>query len=168
MQQLPESSNYTLSSPSYTPMFNLHDNSYTSSTGRGSITRSDSFNRVPGSPGIAASYPDVGSMVAWSETPHDLRNTTDAAYRDASQDDRLWMLSCVRKISSLLIFAEHSFKFRFIPLQFSLSKSQHAFISLPFPSFHNLTNISRQETQDDIRINPQKRCHTSKGQDMSS
>ena len=76
-------------------MFTFHDNSYTSSTGRGSITRSDSFNRVPGSPGIAASYPDISSMVAWSETPHDLRNTTDAAYRDASQDDRLWMLSQV-------------------------------------------------------------------------
>ena len=75
-------------------MFTFHDNSYTSSTGRGSITRSNSFTRVPGSPGVAASYPDVSSMVAWSETPHDLRNTTDAAYRDASQDDRLWMLSC--------------------------------------------------------------------------
>ena len=75
-------------------MFTIHDNSYTSSTGRGSITRSDSFNRVPGSPGITATYPDIGSMVAWSETPHDLRNTTDTAYRDASQDDRLWMLSC--------------------------------------------------------------------------
>ena len=75
-------------------MFTIHDNSYTSSTGCGSITHSDSFNHVPGSPGIAASYPNVGSMVAWSETPHDLRNTTNAAYRDASQDDRLWMLSC--------------------------------------------------------------------------
>ena len=75
-------------------MFTIHDNSYTSSTGHGSITRLDSFNRVPGSPGIAASYPNIGSMVAWSETSHDLRSTTDAAYRDASQDDRLWMLSC--------------------------------------------------------------------------
>ena len=75
-------------------MFTIHDNSYSSSTGRGSITRHDSFACVPGSPGVAASYPDVGSMVAWSETPHDLRHTTDVAYRDASQDDRLWMLSC--------------------------------------------------------------------------
>ena len=94
LQQLPESSNHTISSQLYTPMFTFHDNSYTSSTGHGSITCLDSFNHVPGSPGIAASYPDVGSMVAWSETSHDLRNTTDAAYRDASQDDRLWMLSC--------------------------------------------------------------------------
>ena len=94
MQQLPESSNCTISSLSYTPMFTFHDNSYTSSTGRGSITCSNSFTRVPGSPDIAATYPDVSSMVAWSETPHDLRSTTDTAYRDASQDDRLWMLSC--------------------------------------------------------------------------
>ena len=50
----------------------------------------------------------------------------------------------VRKISSLLIFAGPSFKFRFIPLQFSLSKSQLTFVSLPFLPFYDLTNSSRQ------------------------
>ena len=56
----------------------------------------------------------------------------------------------VRKISSLLIFAGHSFKFRFIPLQFSLFKSQLTFISLLFPSPHDLMNHSRPRKQDDI------------------
>ena len=148
-----------------TPMFTLHDNSYESSTRRGSISHHDSFACLPGSPGIASDYPNVGSMVAWSEKPHDLCQTTDTAYRDASQDDRLWI---VRKILPLLIFAEHSFKFRFISLQFSLSKSQHSFISLPFPPFNDLTNHPKQRTQDDIRVNPRKHCHTSKGQDMSN
>ena len=88
MQQLPDSSNSTIDSPLTTSMFALHDNSYTSSTGH------NSFAHLPGSPGIASTYPSADSMVAWSETPHDLCNTTDTAYRDASQDDRLWMLSC--------------------------------------------------------------------------
>ena len=75
-------------------MYSLHDNVYTSSRGSGSITRNDSFNRLPGSPGAASVYPDASSMVAWAEKPHELRQTTDTAYCDASQDDRLWMLSC--------------------------------------------------------------------------
>ena len=54
------------------------------------------------------------------------------------------------KFRLLLIFAEHSFKFRFIPLQFSLHKSQLTFISLPFPSPYDLMNHSRQGKQDDI------------------
>ena len=54
------------------------------------------------------------------------------------------------KFRLLLIFAGHSFKFRFIPLQFSLSKSQTTSISLPYPQFHDLTNHSRQKAQDDI------------------
>ena len=37
-----------------------------------------------------------------------------------------------------------------IPLQFSLSKSQPTFIPFLIPSSHDLTNHSRQETQDDI------------------
>ena len=61
-------------------MFALHDNSYTSSRGCGSISHSDSFTRIPGSPGIASDYPSTSSMVAWAE--------------NTSQNDRLWMLSC--------------------------------------------------------------------------
>ena len=78
----------------YHPMFALHDNSYTSSRGHGSISRSDSFTHIPGSPGIASDYPSTSSMVAWAEKPHEQWLTTDLAYCDASQDDRLWMLSC--------------------------------------------------------------------------
>ena len=47
-------------------------------------------------------------------------------------------VQCQEKFRLLLIFTEHSFKFRFIPLQFSLSKSQHTFISLPFSSTSRL------------------------------
>ena len=78
----------------YHPMFALHDNSYTSSRGCGSISCSDSFARLPNSPGIASDSPSTSSMVAWAEKPHELRLTTDLAYCEASQDDRLWMLSC--------------------------------------------------------------------------
>ena len=70
------------------------------------------------------------------------------------------------KFRLLLTLAGHLFKLVFIPLQFSLSKSQHTFISLPFPPLNDLTNYSRPREQDDI--NPSKRCHTSKGQDMSN
>ena len=76
-------------------MFTFHDNSYVSSTRQGSISRLDSFACLPGSPGVASVYPSIDSMVAWSETSHDLHHTTNTAYRDTSQDDRLWMLSCV-------------------------------------------------------------------------
>ena len=41
------------------------------------------------------------------------------------------------KFRLLLIFAEHSFKFRFIPLKFSLFKSQHTFI------FTSISSIAR-------------------------
>ena len=78
----------------YHPMFVLHDNSYTSSRGHGSISHSDSFTHIPGSPGIASDYPSTSSMVAWAEKPHKQQLTTDLAYCDAPQDDRLWMLSC--------------------------------------------------------------------------
>ena len=66
----------------------------------------------------------------------------------------------VRKISSLLIVAGHSFKFWFIPLQFSLSKSQLTFVSLPYPPLHDLTNHIKRRAQDDIGTNSQKHSHT--------
>ena len=75
-------------------MFTLHDNSYISSRGSGSVTCNDSFAHIPDSPGIASDYPSTSSMVAWAKKSHDLQLTTDLAYCDASQDDRLWMLSC--------------------------------------------------------------------------
>ena len=78
----------------YHPMFTFHDNSYISSRGSGSITHNDSFAHIPDSPGIASDYPSTSSMVAWAEKPHELQLTADLVYCDASQDDRLWMLSC--------------------------------------------------------------------------
>ena len=77
-----------------------------------------------------------------------------------------WIMS--GKFRLLLIFADHLFKFWFIPLQFSSSKSQHTFISLPFPPLHDLTNHSRPGKQDDIGSKPQKHCHTLIGQDVSN
>ena len=93
-QQLPDSLNSTSTSSLTTSMFTLHDNTYESSTGWGSISRNDSFACIPNSPGVASDYPSTSSMVAWAEKPHDRCLTTDLAYCDASQDDRLWMLSC--------------------------------------------------------------------------
>ena len=78
----------------YHPMFTLHDNSYISSRGSSSISHNDSFTHIPDSPGIASDYPSTSSMVAWAEKPYELRLTIDLACCDASQDDRLWMLSC--------------------------------------------------------------------------
>ena len=82
-----------MSSPS-APTFAYHDNKYVSRTGRGTITRSNSFGRPGGDSSSPSDYPSTLDMVRWIEGPVERRNTTDEAYAYASYDDRLWMLSC--------------------------------------------------------------------------
>ena len=61
-------------------MFTLHDdNSYISSRGNGSISRNNSFARIPDSSGIASDYPSTSIMMAWAGKSRDLRLTTDLA-----------------------------------------------------------------------------------------